>query len=716
MKTIFKTAALLAVMTLAGCTSFVESPEVIKEESCTLRIFAGLPEEEPQTKLTYYETLVSGRTAIKTLWSNDDKLVATPTPSNEDNSYVFSLTEGAGRSRGTFECKTLPNGYLPENFTSNGWTIYFPGSKIQGEGDYLNFSYEGQEQTGNGSMEHLKDYHSVRLLCTDGSKTTFKDSYIDLYGEGLEESSCMKFTLSGLPSIVPTKVTLSYSAPDGYESACFSTYNRLNSWWSGSYNVNTEQTSSISLSLKDFGSTTSITAYMMMSNYPVKLKSGGTLRVSVTSSDGTKYNCDRLLSKDVTLNGGSLHTITCTEWKEVAYSGLDGFDDPVNGVIVLQEATIGNGTDIIIMGDGFAADKIKDGTYAEVMTKAYNDFFSVEPYRSLKQYFNVYYINVVSEDNHDAEPHFDVYGNQNGATNGSASTVFKTEFTPGTTNISGDDNKALEYAAQAIKSKGGKNGTPCTDALEVAKRAATSLMMVMVNVNCHAGTCALVWTILDDYCQSYSIAYTALGNTEEEGRWTTIHEAGGHGFGKLADEYGSLFITGFSTSEWTNLKNRHSYGLYRNINEYWGPEEREDGWSFSREDTTVDNVYWSELFDGYGYEENEGLGIYRGGYTYTNLFCRPTENSIMRNQYHSTGKFFNAVSRWAIWYRLMKLTGSTSAPNFKASLDEFIEFDKTISIEAPAETKVLDGSDMMMPLSSPVLIKGEWVNGILITE
>ena len=712
----FKSLVLPVVLALGGCTYFTEAPEAAQEESGTLRIYAGLPQEEPQTKLTYHETLVSGRTALKTLWSEDDMLVATPTPSNEDNSYVFTLVEGKGTTRGTFECRNLPNGYLPENFTSNGWTIYFPGSKIQGEGDYLNFTYEGQVQEGNGSMTHLKDFHSIRLLCTDGSKTTFKDSYIDFYGEGVEESSCMKFDLSGLPSTIPSSITLSYSAPSGYESTCFSTHNRLDSWWTGSYSVNMEQTSKLSLSLKDFDQTTSVTAYMMMSNYPAKLKSGGTLKVTVTAEDGTRYVCEKPLAKDVTLNGGRLHTITCTTWKEISYSGLDGFDDPVNGVTVLQEATIGNGTDIIIMGDGFAADKVKDGTYAAIMTKAYNDFFSVEPYRSLKPYFNVYYINAVSADNHDAEPYFDAYGNQNGAVNGSASTVFETEFSPGSTNITGDDNTALEYAAQAIKSKGGKNGTPCTDALEVAKRVATSLMMVMCNVNCHAGTCALVWTIFDDYCQSYSVAYTALGNSEEEGRWTTIHEAGGHGFGKLGDEYSSLFITGFGTGEWTNLKNRHNYGLYRNINEYWGPEEREDGWTFTRDDTTTGNVYWKELFNGYGYEASEGLGIYRGAYTYTNLFCRPTENSIMRNQYASDGKYFNAISRWAIWYRLMRLTGSTSARNFKASLDEFIAFDKTITINTPTETRSFAEDDGKMPLAAPVLIQGEWINGRLTTR
>lgn len=141
----------------------------------------------------------------------------------------------------------------------------------------------------------------------------------------------------------------------------------------------------------------------------------------------------------------------------------------------------------------------EDGTYAEIMTKAYDDFFSVEPYRSLKDYFNVYYINADSKDNHDAEPYFGVGGAQNGAVNGSATTVFNTGFTPGTTSITGDDSMALEYAMQAIRTKGGKNGTACTDENEVSYRANRALMIVMVNVQCHAGTCSLVWTTGSDY-------------------------------------------------------------------------------------------------------------------------------------------------------------------------------------------------------------------------
>lgn len=369
------------------------------------------------------------------------------------------------------------------------------------------------------------------------------------------------------------------------------------------------------------------------------------------------------------------------------------------------------------MGDGFAADQFgKGGNYEKVMLKAYEDFFSIEPYRSLKHYFNVYYINAVSDENHDAEPYFDSWGAQNGAVNGSASTVFSTQFTPGATTITGDNDAALEYAMQALRAKGGKGGTECNDEQEVSIRANQSLIMVMTNVHCHAGTCNMVWTYGSDYGNAYSIAYTALGNNDDEQcRWTTIHEAGGHGFGKLADEYGGYRYTSFNTSIWYNLRNNHSYGVSRNINEHW-TEEEAAGWNgFDWPYTTSSNVYWSELLnEDLGYVTSESLGIYKGANTLEHMFCRATPNSIMRNQFADDGRFFNAISRWAIWYRLMKLTGSTSAPDFKSSLDEFLAFDRTITVDTDARTRSISHDPGMLPLAPPVQIEGRWEDGRLI--
>ena len=99
------------------------------------------------------------------------------------------------------------------------------------------------------------------------------------------------------------------------------------------------------------------------------------------------------------------------------------------------------------------------------------------------------------------------------------------------------------------------------------------------------------------------------------------------------------------------------------------------------------------------------------------MFCRSTYNSVMNHQFDANGQSFNAISRWAIWYRIMKLAGATSAPDFKSSLNEFIAFDKTIQGwgGASAGAPVMGGENhveqKLMPLAPPVVKRGEWING-----
>lgn len=724
-KALFCCSTLMA-MIVCSC-SMLETPQIPDEETDIVegtqvyRIHVGLHGAGADTRLSYQEATVEGKNVMKTLWSEGDALTANASPESETNVYTFIITEGIGTGTGVFECEVDQGRTLPENLTSNAWTIYYPGS-IKGEQDYFDMTYIGQTQNGNGNTAHLEDYHSLRLGI-EGS-ITFDDSYIDLSGDNLNESMCMKFNLSNLPSgITPTRIELTNVASNGTLTDLFYTYNYLTTWWEGA-TPNGTKTSTMSLDLTGFTETSSVTAYMMLSNAPITVVSGSKLKVTVTASDGSRYYCEKPVGADVTLKGGTMNSITCTSWTEVGT--IDGFNDPANGIVVLQEATSVNGTDIVIMGDGFAATAEhfgEGGDYKTIMTQAYNDLFSVEPFKTLKPYFNVYYINAVSEQDHDASPYTDAHGNQNGATQGTALTRFNTQFTEGATTITGNNDLAIEYAAQAIKTKGGKNGASCDEQTAVT-RANKALIMVMVNVRCHAGTCSMAWTNdpANDYGNAYSVAYTALGNTAEQRRWTTIHEAGGHGFGKLADEYGGYQFTSFNTSLWNDLDTKHSYGLYRNVNMHWTAEEATQ-WNSSLSETYTDesNVYWSALLaNTYGYIATEGLGIYKGGFTYEHMFCRPTENSVMRNQFGTNGQFFNAASRWAIWYRLMRLTGSTSSAQFKESLEEFITFDKTISITmSEPQTKgsyIGIADEDFIPTAPPVLILGHWENGIFVED
>ena len=695
-------AALFTSTIFSSCIKEAVIPESHEEETITLRITANLP-EDPQTRLNYYE---SGK-SLKAYWSSDDQLVANGSPGSTSYYYIFDLVDGANTSTGVFECTASTTGRLPHYLQTNAWTIYFPGSKIVCESDYLNFSYSGQVQKGNNSLEHLKDFHTIRLQCTDGSSesaTVFQDAFIDFSGDGYDESSCMKFQLTGLPSVTPTEVSLKYSAPSGYSSQCFHTYNYLDIYWSGSSSPNPTVSDKISIRLDEFTPCTEANVYMMMSNYPVELKAGGKLTISVKSREGKLFSCQKTLRSDVTLEGGRLHRISGSEWTETMVENIDGFDDPDNGIVVLQEATKGTGTDIIIMGDGFSKTHFgKNGNYDRIMNKAYEDLFSVEPYASLQDYFNVYYINAVSEEDHDARPL------TNGAIQGKANTVFSTQFKQNSTSITGDNEAVLSYAQQVIRYKGGKGGSRCTDESEILTRVNSSLMVVMVNVACHAGTCSMVFSSRNDYCTEHSVAYCSLSDNEEHRRLTLIHEAGGHGFGKLADEYDGDFISSFSIGDWNNLITYHGWGVYRNVNEHWTAQEKADGWSKDFRDTYTDesNVYWTELFDpDYGYTRSEGLGIYRGAFTYDNLYCRSTSNSLMRDQFSYNGNYFNAISRWAIWYRLMKLTAGTSATDFKSSLNEFIAFDNTLTIDRSSTPMTRTSeSEGLLPLAPPVLIE-----------
>lgn len=49
------------------------------------------------------------------------------------------------------------------------------------------------------------------------------------------------------------------------------------------------------------------------------------------------------------------------------------------------------------MGDGFVDQELADGTYRRVMEKAMENLFTEEPVKSLREYFDVFMINAVSE-------------------------------------------------------------------------------------------------------------------------------------------------------------------------------------------------------------------------------------------------------------------------------------------------------------------------------
>ncbi len=66
-------------------------------------------------------------------------------------------------------------------------------------------------------------------------------------------------------------------------------------------------------------------------------------------------------------------------------------------VMKLQSATEGKGLDLVFLGEAFVdKDMAPDGKYEQKMKEAMEQFFSVEPYISMRNRFNVYTVKVVS--------------------------------------------------------------------------------------------------------------------------------------------------------------------------------------------------------------------------------------------------------------------------------------------------------------------------------
>ena len=285
----------------------------------------------------------------------------------------------------------------------------------------------------------------------------------------------------------------------------------------------------------------------------------------------------------------------------------------------------GNGVPIVIMGDGFLDRDITSGKYREATNKAIDGLFSMHPMKALKDYFDVYEVNAVSYNDYFTS---------------TSSTAFSSRFTSFTsTEIKGDDSKVKEYAKKAIDEK----------------RIDDALIIVLINDNRYAGTCSMCMDSKEsDIPNGNSIAYVPLSESnEEQMMFSTVlcHEAIGHGFAKLADEYDNIIYEKIPDDEKQDIINRQKAGGYRNV----------------ALDPDVTKSYWADFAADSRYN-SERLGCYEGGATYALGVYRPTENSIMNDNIGG----FNVAGRVMIYKRCMKIALGNS---WNFNLADFITFD-----------------------------------------
>ena len=332
---------------------------------------------------------------------------------------------------------------------------------------------------------------------------------------------------------------------------------------------------------------------------------------------------------------------------------------------VLQSATKGKGIDIIMMGDAYSDRQISDGTYKSDMEFIYQSLFTEEPYKSYKDFFNVYCINAVSA----TEGY--KYGN----------TALNGYFGDGT-HVGGNDNAAFKYALNAVSD----------NELDEA------MIIVVMNSDRYAGTCYLYnpsYTT-GNYGSGPSVSYFPKGWDNDTFAQLLHHEALGHGFAKLADEYAYENMGTISNQAKYDTKQLEPYGWYKNVD-------------FTSDPT---QVKWSRFLSDERYA-NEGLGCFEGGLTYWSGVWRPTEYSIMR---YNTGGF-NAPSREAIWYRIHKLA---YGENWQYNYEDFVEYDainRTPAAQAASRAKVARAAAAckgkpFQPLHEPVIVKHSWRDAV----
>lgn len=340
--------------------------------------------------------------------------------------------------------------------------------------------------------------------------------------------------------------------------------------------------------------------------------------------------------------------------KNETYVSTDFSQDGV--VTTLQTASVGEGIDIVLMGDAYSDRQIADGSYKADMEYVYNNLFTEEPYKSFKEYFNVHYVNVVS-----ATEGYE-YGN----------TALDTYFGGGTL-VGGNDKAVFTYAQKAISEE----------------QMDEALLIVAMNSNNYAGTCYMYYPeSSSDYGNGVSVSYFPKSGDETTFAQLLHHEACGHGFAKLADEYAYEDMETASSSYVSEIQaQQNSWGWWKNVD-------------FTSDTSTI---RWNYFINDSRYA-NEGLGAFEGGLTYWNGVWRPTENSIMR---YNTGGF-NAPSREAIYYRIHKLA---YGDDWQYNYEDFVKYDeinrKTTS--ASSSVKSIQGIPKeYKPLHAPIVKKMSW--------
>ena len=291
--------------------------------------------------------------------------------------------------------------------------------------------------------------------------------------------------------------------------------------------------------------------------------------------------------------------------------------------ITLQKATKGNkgGINIVLLGDGFNAKDIASGEYLNDIKQEVEYFFGIEPYKTYRDYFNVYTAIPLSTES------------GVGTVNTIRYNRFNTTFTGGV-GLKADYDEVFSYAL----------GAPTVNKSNLNQ----TLIIIVPNSTDYGGICQM-WPdgSAIAFCPKSTYGYPL------DTRGVIQHEAGGHGFGKLGDEY--IYHNAFidfcdctCCGHVLEFNGAKSLGWYDNL-ELTGK---------------MHSVGWSHLIFDDRYSDI--VDIYEGGYMHNRGVFRSEPNSCMNNDI----PYYSTISRESIVKRIKAYAGETY------SFEDFVKNDK----------------------------------------
>lgn len=379
----------------------------------------------------------------------------------------------------------------------------------------------------------------------------------------------------------------------------------------------------------------------------------GRTAIRLTINEMSHGAGDRKDSIVFALNGTEFTTYCTVQQKDYEYEEDE--------LVELQKHTAGKGINILFLGDGYDAEALASGAYLDLAREEMEHFFALPPYDRLRSYFNVYAAVSLSQETG--------INTVNTYRNTRFGTIYGgSEMCGGSgPNLIPDDEQIFPYITETL-----------TDLPSTENDLRRMLVILIPNTSEYNGV-----TYLYEDGRAISICPRSEQAYPMDTRGVVQREAGGFGFGKLANE--AVTKNAYATVGVLNtIEEGHSRGWYQNIS------------------TTgkLSEVPWAHfIFDP---RYSDYVDVFEGAFEYTRNVYRSEASSCM-----NTGiPYYNAISRQTITQRIKEYAGETF------DLNEFYENDTNAwgttrgrSDNGYIQTDVTATGKFKMP----VIVKGKYI-------